>query len=264
MPMTPRTVQINAQGYREVSLAYRYARAAALDARGVGEGDGKITCPMLEASRSKSAYGAMALPSTDRRGLNAWSDAVGISSWGIRLIAFLSGKPLEIPGNFIFGRFDDRHVNVGFIRSIKNGVSTGVLATGRFSSSALSRFIWELLPEHDGVEMSEPFLYSEAANGIYLYDSDLPAIVGYNVANAKASRLTTFLGRQMSYFEMSRLLLGVLAQEIVTAAGETKRAILVRDVHDLYKFGWIPVHVEDRLVSAGLIAVAPAFTDRHT
>lgn len=263
MAMTPRTVQINAQGYREVSLAYRRARAAALDARGVGAADGKIACPMLEASRSESAYGAMALASTDRRGLNVWSDAVGISSWGIRLIAFLSGKPLEIPGNFIFGRFDDRHVNVGFIRTIKNGVNTGVLASSRFSIDALSRFVWALRPDHDGVQMGEPFLYSEAADGLYLYDSDLPAIVDYNVANAKANRLTTFLGRQMSYFEMSRLLLGVLAQDIVTAAGETKRAILVRDVHDLYKFGWIPVHVEDRLVSAGLIAVAPAFADQH-
>jgi hypothetical protein len=48
---------------------------------------------------------------------------------------------------------------------------------------------------------------------------------------------------------------------MATDAGAAKRAILVRDGHDLCKHGWIPAHGAGRLASAGLISVEAALHD---
>ena len=84
MSATKRSTQTNIHGYREVTLDYRIARAAAMDAKQVGEKTGRIACPMVEASRSDSAYGQMALAATDKKHLNEWSGIVGIGNRGNR------------------------------------------------------------------------------------------------------------------------------------------------------------------------------------
>jgi len=258
MTSVPRTTQTNAHGYLEVSEDYRRARASALNLCNVAELSGKIACPMLEASRSTNAYGEMALAVTDSKRLDEWSEALGVSSMGIKVIAYLSGVPSKIPGNFVFGRFNDKEVNRGFIRSIKNGVNTGVLGSSQFSESAMRQFVSSFRPELNGEDITQDWLYSDAASSLYLDHTNVPNVIDYNVANAKGNRLTTFLGRQMSSFEIRKLLVGVLAQDVSLnsniSAGKIK-AILVRDIYDLYKYGWLPVPVEERLSSAGLISI---------
>lgn len=252
-----REVRTNYQGYKEVTSNYRKARAAAMETLRLGELGDRIACPMLDASRRSDAYGSMALLNTDSAGLKIWANTIEIDSLGIRIIAYLSGAPRDIFGNFLHGRFDDQHVNIGFIRSIKHGVNTGILAEGKFSASALSELIQALRPTLPVDQINQAWLYSKAADSFYLFETDVEKITDFNVARSKKSWMRTFLGRQMSGFEMSKLLLGVLAQEIepnVASPGSRVRAILVRDVHDLYKYGFIPAHVEDRLASKGLIS----------
>ena len=65
-------------------------------------------------------------------------------------------------------------------------------------------------------------------------------------------------------FEMKFLLLGVLAQPIPVDPqnpGEKLNAILLRDVHDLFKYGWIPAAAEQRLNAAGLLEFPPVRTE---
>ena len=88
MSMIERKLQTNDHGYQEVALDYRVARATMLDARKVGAKTGRITCPMLDASRTDSAYGQMALPGTRGKDLKAWADALGTSAMGIKIVAY--------------------------------------------------------------------------------------------------------------------------------------------------------------------------------
>ncbi len=258
MPAIKRSTQTNIHGYREVSLDYRIARSAALDAKQIGAKTGRIACPMVEASRSESAYGRMALAATDKKHLDEWTRAIGIGSLGIKSIAYLSGPLSKILRNVIHGRFDDKAINTGLIRSIKHGVNTGVLAQSSFSQEAMNTFVWSFHPELKDLEISQEWLYSEAGATLYLDHTLIPKVVAYNRANAKASKIKTWLGTKMSGFEMTQLLVGVLAQEIVLDKSKPKKtvkAILVRDIYDLYKYGWIPALVEEKLAAAGLLNI---------
>jgi len=76
MSTIARTTQVNEQGYKEVSLDYRIARAAMLDAKDTSAQTGRIVCPMLDASRRKHFYGEMALQDTDSKSIEKWSDAL--------------------------------------------------------------------------------------------------------------------------------------------------------------------------------------------
>jgi len=258
MPTIKRTTQTNIHGYREVSLDYRQSRAALMEANHVSSKTGRIACPMVDASRSESAYGQMAMAGTNKKHLDEWSKAIGIDSLGIRTIAYLSGPFSKILGNMFHGHFNDKAVNTGFVRSIKNGVNTGILAEACFSQDAMNTFVWSFHPEFKGQEISQEWLYSEAGATLYLDHSLLSKVIAYNRDNAKASKMKTWLGAKMSGFEMTRLLVGVLAQEIVldeSKPNDTVMAILVRDIYDLYKYGWIPAVVEEKLEAAGLLNI---------
>lgn len=256
MSVIERNIQTNVHGYQEVALDYRVARAAMLDARGVGAKTGRITCPMLDASRTDSAYGQMALPGTRGKDLRAWANALGTSSLGIKIVAYLSGPFWSTPLAFVLGRFNDRKVNTGFIHSLKHGINTGVLASGSFNQDVLNAFVWSVRPELEGTPMTSEWIYSEKSSGEYLDRSMLPAIRAHNKGNANAGRFGRGLGLFLSTFEMKNLLLGVLAQPVVLDSQKPSKrvnAILLRDVHDLFKYGWIPAAAEGRLNAAGLL-----------
>ncbi len=266
MSVIERNIQTNVHGYQEVALDYRVARAAMLDARGVGAKTGRITCPMLDASRTDSAYGQMALPGTRGKDLKAWASALGTSSLGIKIVAYLSGPFWSTPLAFVLGRFNDRKVNTGFIHSLKHGINTGVLASGSFNQDALNAFVWSVRPELEGTPMTSGWIYSEKSSGEYLDRSMLPAIRAHNKgnANANAGRFGRGLGLFLSTFEMTNLLLGVLAQPVVLDSQKPSKrvnAILLRDVHDLFKYGWIPAAAEGRLNAAGLLEFPPVHTE---
>src|SRR5580658_7841373 len=133
MTLVERRILANAEGYREVALDYRFARAAMLDIRGVSARIGRIACPGLDASRNDLVYGQFALPGTEAKDLKAWADALGVNSVGIKTVAYLSGPFWGIPLAFLRGRFDDRKVNTGFLRSLKRSTNTGTLTSGTFN-----------------------------------------------------------------------------------------------------------------------------------
>src|SRR5262245_5767130 len=72
--------------------------------------------------------------------------------------------------------------------------------------------------------------------------------------------LARTLGLSMNMFELKKLLLGTLAQPVVLELrnpSETVNAIHLRDVHDLYKYGFLPAVAEERLNAAGLLTFPP-------
>ena len=256
MPTIKRRTQTHVNGYQEVSLDYRIARAAALDAKQVGAKTGRIACPMVEASRSNSAYGQKILAATDKKYLNKWTKAIGINSFGIRIVAYISGPLSSGLKNLIRGRFNDQEINTGFVRAIHNGVETRILEQGEFSQQAMNAFVWSFHPKLQNQEINEKYLYSDAGETLYLNHTMLSKVIAYNKANAKAGKLKTWFGTKLIGFEMDKLLLGILAQDIIlnkNQPNETVKAILVRDIYDFYKYGWLPVLVEDKLVAAGLL-----------
>jgi len=256
MSVIERRVFTSDDGYQEVSLSYRVARAARLET----PGDGRIACPMLDASRSKVAYQQLALPGTRGRDLKVWADAIHANSLGIKIVAYLSGPFWGIPFDFLRRRFNDRKVNSGFIRSLKHGINTGILAQGHFDQSMLDAFVWAVHPELKGTPITNDWVHSESASGVYVDRSMMPAIRAHNRSNAHPGRVGRGLGLWLSTFEMETLLLGVLAQPVALDGPDhasKENAILVRDVHDLYKYGYIPALAEERLHAAGLLQFPP-------
>lgn len=258
MPIVERRLETNEHGYLEVALDYRIARAAMLDASRVSERTGRIGCPMLDASRTEAAYGRMALPGTEAKDLKVWADALGTSSLGIKIVAYLTGPIRSIPGAFLFGRFDDKKVNTGFLRSLKRGINTGVLTRGTFDQGALNAFVRAVRPDLEGTPMTPDWIYSEASAGEYIQNSKpmLESIRAHNKTNATPGSSLQWLGLKLSDFEMRSLLLGTLAQEVALdprKPAERTFAILLRDVHDLFKYGLIPAAAEQRLNAAGLL-----------
>jgi hypothetical protein len=266
MTRVERKVLTDAHGYREVALDYRIARAAMLD--GVSARTGRIACPGLDASRSDHAYGQFALPGTGAKDLKAWADALGVNSLGIKTVAYLSGPFWGIPLAFLRGRFDDKAVNTGFLRSLKRGTNTGILTSGTFNQDALNALVWAARPDLSGMAMTSPWLYSEQSSCQYLDMSMLPAIRAHNARNAdqKFGPLARAIGLYLSTFEIQSLLLDTLAQPVATDPrdpSKTVNAIHLRDVHDLYKYGILPAAAEERLNVAGLLTFPSvhAYTD---
>lgn len=265
MQLVKRTVLADAQGYREVDLDYRIARAAMLDACDAGHATGRIACPGLDASRSSKVYGKAALPGTTAKDLKAWADALGVNSLGIKTVAYLSGPLRTTPLAFLRGQFDDREVNTGFLRSLKRRTNTGILSNGTFNQEALDSLIWAVRPKLKGTSMTSDWLYSEQSSGQYLDMSMLPAIRAHNARNAgrEFGWLARAFGLFLSTFEMRSLLLGTLSQPVVLDARNPAKqvnAIHLRDVHDLYKYGIMPAVAEERLNAAGLLAFPPVYS----
>jgi hypothetical protein len=265
MALIERSIETDACGYRQVTLGYRIARAAMLDAAGASKRTGRIACPGLDASRSDIAYGRCALPGTTSADLEAWSRALGVNSAGIKAVAYFSGPFWSIPGAILRGRFDDGAVNTGFIRSLKRHTNTGILNAMVFDQQKLNSFIWAARPDLSGREMTENFLYSPAADRQYIDTTMLPDIRAYNAGNADslAGSIARKLGSVMSNFEMTDLLLGTLAQPIHNNPNEpakTVEAIHLRDVHDLFKYALLPAVAEERLSAAGLLSFPPVHT----
>jgi hypothetical protein len=262
MSLVGRTFLTDPYGYREVALDYRIARAAMLDAGGVSVRTGRIACPGLDASRSVQAYGQSALPGTTGKDLKAWADALGVNSLGIKTVAYLSGPFWGITRAFLCGRFDDQEVNTGFLRSLKRGTNTGILTGGTFDQAALNALVWAVRPDLKGTPMTSAWLYSEKSSSQYLDMSMLPAIRAHNASNAdkKFGWLARRIGLFLSTFEVRSLLLGTFAQPVLVDPRNSLRtvnAIHLRDVHDLYKYGFMPATAEERLEAAGLLAFPP-------
>jgi hypothetical protein len=267
MSLVEREIRTDAHGYREVTLDYRIARAAMLDARGLGARTGRIACPGLDASRSDHVYGQFALPGTKANDLGAWADALGLNSTSLKIIAYLSGPFWSTPLAFLRGQFDDKDVNTGFLRSLKRRTNTGILTRGTFDQDALNALVWAARPDLNGTAMTSAWLYSEQSSSQYLDVSMLPAIRAHNARNADpgSGRLARAVGLFMSTFEMRSLLLGTLAQPIVLDPrdpSKTVNAIHLRDLHDLYKYGIIPAAAEERLNAAGLLTFPAVHADR--
>jgi hypothetical protein len=210
----------------------------------------RIVCPMVDASRRTEAYGQKALPGTESSNLEQWADALGLTEEGVKMIAYFSDDWYDIPKNVLRGSFDDQEVNGGFIHQRKNGVHTGIYQQERFSQQGWNEFVWAIHPTLKGTSLSDEWLYSHQADALYMTTAHLSTIMAYNRAQSTEEQLG--LGPQMSAFEMEDLLLGVLGQAVEIEAQSTQ-AILLRDVHDLYKYGFLTVPVEERLAAAGLL-----------
>lgn len=259
MQIVQRRIETNIHGYREVSVAFRMARAAKLEARGVHLRTGRIRCPMLDASRTELVYGQKALPRTDKNGLTRWAKALGRRPATIKLVAYFSGPPYKALYNLIRGEFDEDAVNTGLIVRLKRGVNTNSLETGQFSQAAFDEFVWSIIPPLEGTTIDDGFLYSGLAATLYVEMSSIRRIMTHNVMTSPYK--WRGLGRIMSRFEMQRLLIGVLGQKVkldVTRPHRTTRALSLRDMHDFYKYGVFPVNIEENLAAAGLIELRSA------
>lgn len=249
--MTNRTTHTTNEGYQEVTLPYRQARAQALQHQNMEQAQ-RIVCPMVDAARRVEAYGQKTLPGTRGRDLKQWAKALDLSVGAMKAIAYASGSQYAIPKNILTGSFDEEAINGGFVHRCKQGVHTGIYRNERFDQAGFEAFVWNLYPELQGTSLTEVWLYSAQADALYFTEADLPQVVAYN--RAQSTEQTVGVGERMSKFEMDRLLLGVLGQTI-TWKGQSMPAISVQDVYDLYKYGFLPVPVEEKLVKAGLLEV---------
>ncbi|MGH1338453.1 MAG: hypothetical protein ACRBFS_20225 [Aureispira sp.] len=247
-----RSIETNDQGYKEVNLAYRIHRAALLDEREIGSRTNRLVCPMVDAARRKDAYGQQFLPGLEGEDLAQWAKALGVNSLAMKAIAYCSDKLYRIPKNIVTGRFRDKAINTGFIQELKNGVHTGIYKEGQFNQDGFNAFVWAIHPDLEGIAMTNDWLYSEAGAALYFEEAQLEQAMAFNRQNSSASHLG--MGDEFSSFEMETLLLGVLGLHIIKEEKLTS-AILLRDMHDLYKYGWVPVGVEERLEAAGLLTL---------
>jgi hypothetical protein len=105
--------------------------------------------------------------------------------------------------------------------------------------------------------MTSEWLYTVQSAEFYLDASMLPKVLTHNAENGSSGRLGRRLGLALSTFEMKKLLLGPLSQEIRRLPGEPLvKAISLRDLHDFFKYGLLPVQLEERFVAAGLLTLA--------
>jgi hypothetical protein len=249
-----RTVAPNPQGYLEVNLEFRIARALSLEAEKVDARTNRIYCPVLDASRTSSAYGMMALPSTNQAGLDAWSKALGLPKVAVRAFAYSSGSASSIVTNEIKKSFDDKKVDTGNIIKLKRGVHTGIMGKGFFDQNVFNDFIWTLHPNLKDTTIDNAFLHSTDAEGLYVGSDMIKVIMTFNTQQSKV--LFKGVGPTLSKVEMEELLIGYMGQKVTLNPNlpkETIQAISVRDMHDLYKYGVFPAFAEDELLAAGLI-----------
>lgn len=250
MSISKRSTQVNLHGYQEVLLDYRIYRATQL-ASNQEESEGKrIVCPMIDAARSKRAYGQQSLPGLKSADLEKWSNALDLSIGLVKGIAYFSGNFFSFPKNFITGSFDDQAINGGFVHFMKRGINTNILKENSFNQDGLNAFAWSCHPSLEGIAMTNEWLYTSAADEIYFDNTHLTQIVEYNKSNSRFKWLG--LGGELSALEMNDLLLNVLGQKIINHP-TVKQAILVRDIHDLYKYGLMPAHIEEKLARAELL-----------
>lgn len=256
MRIVQRQIETNAQGYREVSVEFRAARAAQLEMRGVHLRTGRNRCPMIDASRSALTYGHKALPRTDKKALARWARALELTPGPLKGIAYLSGPWYTGLYNLLRGEFDEDAVNTGLIIRLKRGVNTGILSTGEFDQTSFNKFMWSIRPSLKGRSIDNSFLHSDAAATLYVDNRSIHAIMAHNIMNAPSPRVG--LGPALSKFEMQRLLFGVLGQDVsldIADPRQVTRALSARDMHDFYKYGVFPVHREEGLQAAGLIDI---------
>ena len=246
-----RKVVTNSSGYQEVELEFRKVRAAALEAAKIDQRSNRIHCPALDASRTDGAYGSKALPGTDREALDKWSDAFGLPRGAVAGIAFASGPWYSVPLQAGQGQFDESKVNTGLVKSMKHGVHTGILSKGTFDQDTLNQFVWKVLPQLSEKPIDKDLLYSDAANDLYVSGDKLDLIMEFNLEQSNSALKK--MGAGLSKFEMEKLLLKKLGQNINLNQKNPVNAISLRDLHDFYKYGVFPAPVEDQLLKAGLI-----------
>jgi len=231
-------------------------RAAALEAVHVHERSDRIHCPMLDAARTGVTYGTPALLTCDQKGLDKFAAGIDLDASKVAAIAYMSGPFYKLISNRWNQQFDDSEVNTGFIKYLKNGVHTGILASGKFDQDVLNQFVWNLFPEwKDTTPIDKAFVESSKADDVYITSEHLDQIVAFNESQSDAA--WKGLGPKLSQFEMEKLLLGKLGQAITLGDDESSspkvRAMSLRDLHDFFKFGVYPVHIEDSLLKEGLI-----------
>jgi len=248
-----RETQINSNSYKEVTLIYRKYRAEELDKLEIGTKANRIVCPMVEAGRSTHAYEKQFIPGLQSKDLKSFADALEVSPGAMKMIAYFSGKKSSIFSNIFSGKFNDEAIKNGFIHTLKNGIHTGIYKDGKFSQEGLNNFVWFFLPKLKNIEISNDWLYTSEADNIYLEDSHLEKALEYNQSMNTSGKVG--LGLKLSTFEMEKLLLGLLAQEL-TNHPTGKKGILIRDLHDLYKYGFVPATVEEKFVTKGLIKLS--------
>jgi len=254
-PVVERQVITNAQDYREVSQPYRIYRSRELRLKPLRSD--RIHCPMVDAARSEDAYGVKTLRDTSKQDLITWSRALGSDNQlAFLAIAYLSGPLSAVPRNIWTGRFDEEKINSGFITEIKDGINTGIIAKGYFDQGAFDTLISNVHPRLKGQTLDENCLYADAFSECYLLESELKLILTHNVTNQQGGGIKKFIGTKISQFEMGSLLLGLLSQPTKQKDGDsfsTTNAILVRDLFDLYKYGWFPAHIEEGFLKADLL-----------
>ena len=242
--------QLNSHSYTEVTLNYRIYRAQILDAKNIAAKANRHVCPMVEAGRSNDAYGKMFMNDLTGRGLTDFAKALGVGPFAVKSIAYMSSGKASIFKNILQGKFDDQKITNGFIHSLKNGIHTGIYVDGRFSQTGFDAFIWSFHPELKNVSFTNAWLYSEHADTLYLENTHLEKVREHNLT-FKSTKKVGF-GERLSMFEMESLLIGVLGQRL-SDHPTAKRGILVRDIYDLYKYGFVPARVEEKLSRKNLL-----------
>jgi hypothetical protein len=239
-------------GYKEVSLEFRKLRTSALEAARVQERTNRIHCPVLDAARTSGAYGTPALTTCDQQGMERFAEGIKLTASKLATIGYMSGPWYKIMSNKWNQTFDDSEVNTGFVKSLKHDVHTGIISSGQFDQAVLNEFVWNLFPELKDANTSidKTFLQSSKADDLFVTSKHLGQIMDFN--ESKSESPLKGMGSKVSRFEMETLLLGRLGQEI-NLDSETVRAISVRDLHDLYKYGVFPAPQEDDLRKEGLI-----------
>lgn len=248
-----REIQVNSNSYVEVILTYRVFRAKELDKKNIASKENRLVCPMVEAGRSTTIYKKQFIPGLKSKDLQEFANALEVSPAAMKSIAYFSGNTSSIIGNIISGKFDDTAIKNGFIHTLKKGVHTGIYKEGKFSQEGFDNFVWSFRPELKDISLVNEWLYSSKADDLYLNDTHLETVLTYNKANKITEKVG--LGLKLSTFEMEKLLLGLLGQELENHE-IAKRGILIRDVYDLYKYGFVPALVEEKFAKKNLIELS--------
>lgn len=256
----PRRILANSLGYREVSPEYRVWRSLKLESI---TPTGRIRCPMVDAAHSSRAYRLRTLEQPTGKGIQRWAEGIGFEKVSdLSGIAYLSGPVRSILGNFIRKHFDPDAIDTGLIIWLKGGVCTGVLKQKTFDQASFTALVLAVHPQLEGQAMTESWLYSGAADDLYIKHSDSDTVLRHNMKNFSAGFIRKKIGRFISGFEMKKLLFGFLSQPLASAAKADSlenadlenNGILLRDLYDFYRYGWYPAHIEERLQQAGVIS----------
>ena len=258
MSSIKRVVETAPNGYKEVSLQFRKARAEAHEKAQLHERTERIPCPMIDAARTKGSYGKCPMATTDIEGMTEFSNALKIDPWKFKTIGLLSGPACKIPGNIYNGRFNEKEINIGVVRKLKYGVHTGVIGEGKFDQDKLNGLVWHLYPHMEGIAIDREFLMdpnnTTKADSLYLTENNVAAILEWNHSQTDSYKN----GKQnfVSGLEMKTLLLAKMGQQIQMDSEDksnTVSALSVRDFHDLYKYGIFPAPLEDKFLELGFI-----------